>query len=158
MRVVSGIARAVGAVVFSIVIGLAMHLIYKRTEAERAEVQLAQPTAEVARPLWQNAVFFGLMIGVLVFANWGAPADAENSGLGGDIPSMVQTARDADVNLVIDGCPMDCAKKVFDRHGVTNYRQIKVTELGIEKVKGGHCLSEQVDTVVAEAGRVLGEA
>ncbi|MGC9453896.1 MAG: putative zinc-binding protein, partial [Phycisphaerae bacterium] len=55
------------------------------------------------------------------------------AGLGGDIQGMVQTARDADVNLVIDGCDMDCAKRAFDRHGVTNYKQIKVTDLGIEK-------------------------
>jgi len=37
------------------------------------------PEAEVTRPLWQNAVFFGLMVGVLVFANWGKPD--ETTGL-----------------------------------------------------------------------------
>ena len=73
------------------------------------------------------------------------------AGLGADIPAMVQTARDADLNVVIDGCPMDCAKKIFDRHGLTNYRQIKVTDLGIEKVKGVRCTQEQVDKVVAKA-------
>ena len=79
------------------------------------------------------------------------------AGLGGDIQGMVQTARDADVNLVIDGCPMDCAKKTFDRHGITNYRQIKVTDLGIEKVKGVRCTDEQVRKVVAKAKEVLAE-
>jgi hypothetical protein len=34
------------------------------------------PVPEVSRPLWQNAVFFASMIGILVFANWGAPATA----------------------------------------------------------------------------------
>ena len=77
------------------------------------------------------------------------------AGLGADIQGMIQTAHDADLNLVIDGCPMDCAKKVFDRHGLTNYRQIKVTDLGIEKVKGVRCTQEQVDTVVAKAKEVL---
>ena len=80
------------------------------------------------------------------------------AGLGGDIQGMVQTARDADVNLVIDGCPMDCAKKTFDRHGLTNYRQIKVTDLGIEKVKGVRCTQEQVDTTIAKAKEVLAGA
>jgi len=79
------------------------------------------------------------------------------AGLGGDIQGMVQTARDADVNLVIDGCPMDCAKKTFDRHGIANYRQIKVTDLGIEKVKGMRCTAEQVDKVIAKARRMLAE-
>ncbi|NLF33149.1 MAG: zinc-binding protein [Planctomycetes bacterium] len=78
------------------------------------------------------------------------------AGLGGDIQGMVQTARDADVNLVIDGCPMDCAKKAFDRHGITNYAQIKVTDLRIEKVKGVRCTNEQVAQVVAAARSKLG--
>ena len=70
---------------------------------------------------------------------------------------MIQTARDADVNLVIDGCDMDCAKKIFDNCGVTNYVQVKVTDLGIEKVKGVRCTPEQVDKVVAKAKEVLAQ-
>jgi len=77
------------------------------------------------------------------------------AGLGADVQGMVQTARDADVNLLVDGCPMECAKKTFDRHGITNYRQIKVTDLGIEKVKGVRCTDEQVGKVVAKCREVL---
>ena len=80
------------------------------------------------------------------------------AGLGADIPGMVQTARDADLNVVIDGCPMDCAKKIFDRHGLANYRQIKVTDLGIEKVKGVRCTQEQVDKVIAKARETIAGA
>ena len=79
------------------------------------------------------------------------------AGLGADIPGMIQTARDADLNVVIDGCPMDCAKKVFDRHGLSNYRQIKVTDLGIEKAKGVRCTQEQVDRTIAKAKEVLAQ-
>ena len=77
------------------------------------------------------------------------------AGLGAGIPGMIQAARDADVNLVIDGCPMDCAKKVFEKAGVTNYKYLKVTDLGIEKVKGVRCTEEQVQTVVAMAKQIL---
>jgi len=70
-----GIARAVGAILFSIVIGLLMHLIYRKEEIEKANGQMAMPEPEVKRPLWQNALFFAVMIGVLVFANWGSPND-----------------------------------------------------------------------------------
>ena len=80
------------------------------------------------------------------------------AGLGAGIQGMVQTARDADVNLVIDGCPMDCARKIFDNWSLTNYIQIKVTDLGIEKVKGVRCTQEQVDTVMAKAREVLARA
>ncbi|NLW84369.1 MAG: hypothetical protein GXY41_08210 [Phycisphaerae bacterium] len=74
-----GIARAVGAIVFSIVIGLAMHFIYRKEELEKANGQMGMPEPEVTRPLWQNAVFFAVMVGVLVFANWGA--SQQESGL-----------------------------------------------------------------------------
>ena len=77
------------------------------------------------------------------------------AGLGAGIPAMIQTAKDADVNIVIDGCPMDCAKKVFEKAGVTNFAYVKVTDLGIEKAKGIRCTQEQVDKVVAKAKEVL---
>ena len=80
------------------------------------------------------------------------------AGLGAGIPGMIQTAKDADVNLVIDGCPMDCAKKVFEKAGVTNYTVIRVTDLGIEKTKGVRCTQEQVDKVIAKAREVLAKA
>jgi len=68
-----GIARAVGAVVFSIVIGLLMHLIFRKEEEAKAAAQAAMPEPEVKRPLWLNALFFASMTGILVFANWGKP-------------------------------------------------------------------------------------
>jgi len=68
-----GIARAVGAVVFSIVIGLCMHLLFRKEEAQKAAAQADLPAPEVGRPLWQNVVYFALMVAVLLFANWAEP-------------------------------------------------------------------------------------
>ena len=68
-----GIARAVGAVVFSVVIGLLMHLIYRKEEVEKVNAQMAVPEPEVSRPLWQNGLYFTAMVAILVFANWGKP-------------------------------------------------------------------------------------
>jgi uncharacterized membrane protein YraQ (UPF0718 family) len=70
-----GIARAVGAVTFSVIIGLLMHFIFRKEEEKRTEATLAAMagmTHEV-RPLWQTTVYFALMVGILVFANWGKP-------------------------------------------------------------------------------------
>ncbi|NJD18995.1 MAG: hypothetical protein FIA95_06900 [Gemmatimonadetes bacterium] len=69
-----GVARAVGAVAFSLLIGLLMHLLFRRSEAERARGFVEAEAHEGGRPLWQTTVFFLSMVGVLVFANWGAPA------------------------------------------------------------------------------------
>ena len=70
-----GIARAVGAVLFSIVVGLLMHLVFRKDEIEKAAAQTALPEPEVARPLWQTILYFACMVAVLVFANWGNPAE-----------------------------------------------------------------------------------
>jgi uncharacterized membrane protein YraQ (UPF0718 family) len=70
-----GAARAIGAVLFSIIIGLCMHLIFRREEVRKAEVQMAMPEPEVTRPLWQNVLYFASMVGILVFANFGKPSD-----------------------------------------------------------------------------------
>ena len=74
-----GAARAVGAVVFSVVVGLAMHFVFRREEQARAQAAAEMPEVEVKRPLWQNGLFFASMVGVLVFANWSQPA--ETTGL-----------------------------------------------------------------------------
>lgn len=68
-----GLARAIGAVVFSIVIGLSMHLIYRKEEATKAAAQMAMPEPEAGRPLWKTSAYFFVMIAILVFANWGKP-------------------------------------------------------------------------------------
>lgn len=74
-----GIARAVGAVVFSVVIGLLMHWIFRKEELAKAEAAAQDPEPEVKRPLWQNLVYFACMVGILVFTNWGKPM--EDTGL-----------------------------------------------------------------------------
>ncbi len=79
------------------------------------------------------------------------------AGLGADIQGMIQTAKDADMNIVVDGCPMDCAKKIFDKAGVTNYRQFKVTDMGIEKVKGVRAEQEQIEAVIEVARQMIAE-
>lgn len=78
-----GVARAAGAILFSVVIGLLMHFIFRKEDADKAAALMPEP--ETTRPLWQNAVYFGLMIGILVFANWGK-ADA-SSGFWYDVYS-----------------------------------------------------------------------
>ncbi len=72
-----GIARAVGAVVFSVVIGLLMHLLFRREEDAKAAAALQTPLEAPARPLRQSALFFVVLAGILIFANWGRPEQAQ---------------------------------------------------------------------------------
>jgi uncharacterized membrane protein YraQ (UPF0718 family) len=71
-----GTARAIGAVAFSVIVGVAMHLVFRREEQAKAEAGATMPEVEVKRPLWQNVLFFAAMVGELVFANWSKPAEA----------------------------------------------------------------------------------
>lgn len=72
-----GIARAVGAIVFSIVIGTIMHLIYRREEAQRASTNGRGFGGDNAdKPTGVIVTFFMLMVGILVFANWAAADSA----------------------------------------------------------------------------------
>lgn len=70
-----GLARAIGAIVMSVVIGLLMHYIFIKEEKERVietnDFFVNQNSAE--RKLWQNTLFFISLVGILVFANWGKP-------------------------------------------------------------------------------------
>lgn len=73
-----GVARAVGAVVFAVVIGLLMHLTFRKEEAARqAEGLVVLPDEVKSRALWMDGIYFAAMIGILVFANWGKPSDGE---------------------------------------------------------------------------------
>jgi len=72
-----GIARAVGAILFSVIVGLLMHLFFLKEETEKANGQAAMPEPEVSRPLWQNVLYFASMVGILVFANWGKPEETK---------------------------------------------------------------------------------
>jgi len=68
-----GVARAAGAIVFSVVIGLLMHFIFLREERRRiADGEFALPEEEAgARPLWKTGLFFFILVAIIVFVNWG---------------------------------------------------------------------------------------
>ncbi len=72
-----GAARAIGAVIFSVVIGLGMALVFSRAERQRTEgAGIAGLSAEASRRnLGQNVLYFAAMIAFLVFANWGKPRE-----------------------------------------------------------------------------------
>ncbi len=77
-----GIARAVGAVVFSVAIGALMHLIFlkeERAKAAQAPDVYIEADDKPPRPLWQTALYFFSMAAVLVFANWAKPEESSGA-------------------------------------------------------------------------------
>ncbi|MFH1547919.1 MAG: permease [Candidatus Omnitrophota bacterium] len=71
-----GLARVFGAVIFSVIIGLLMHLIFLKEERMRYSAgDLNLGEAKEPRSLGQTILYFASMVIFLVFANWGKPID-----------------------------------------------------------------------------------
>jgi uncharacterized membrane protein YraQ (UPF0718 family) len=70
-----GAARAIGAVVFAVVVGALMAVIFRRSEQDRVQAAMALSEPEGVRPLGQTAAFFAAQVAILVFANWARPED-----------------------------------------------------------------------------------
>jgi len=68
-----GLARALGAIVFAVVIGLAMQFLFRKEEAEKQQAAMAAPVPEDGKSIWKTVVPVALMVAILVFANWGKP-------------------------------------------------------------------------------------
>lgn len=71
-----GVARAIGAILFGIITGLLMGIIFRDNQHQNNQANSfnSEDLQKSSRPLWQEVVFFGSMIGILVFANWGKPS------------------------------------------------------------------------------------
>jgi uncharacterized membrane protein YraQ (UPF0718 family) len=74
-----GVARTVGAVSFSVLIGLSMAFIYRKEECAKKEEQMNITAPPEKRPMWQTAFHFFTLVLILIFANWGKPAEGDTS-------------------------------------------------------------------------------
>ncbi len=75
-----GLARAIGAILFSVIIGLIMHLIFLKEERERhAGEDFDFTAAEEPRSLSKTIPYFFSMVAILVFANWGKPPEESHN-------------------------------------------------------------------------------
>ena len=72
-----GVARIIGAVLFSVIIGLAMSFIFRKEEKAKKEEQMNIVPPPEKRPMWQTSFHFFTLVLILVFANWGAPASSD---------------------------------------------------------------------------------
>jgi hypothetical protein len=76
-----GVARIIGAVSFSVLIGLIMAFVYRKEEKVKKEEQMNIQLPPEARPMWQTSFHFFILVLILVFANWGRPTADDTSSL-----------------------------------------------------------------------------
>jgi uncharacterized metal-binding protein len=70
------------------------------------------------------------------------------AGVGGGIEKLIGIGKAADERIVIDGCPVACAKKIMDDRDLGIDRYIMITALGIEKTSGPAYNEHDVQTVI----------
>ena len=78
------------------------------------------------------------------------------AGIGGRVPGILKTTKEAEKILAIDGCPLDCTKLSLEEAGFTEFEHMKVTDLGLEKGKSP-ATDENIATVVQAALLKLGD-
>jgi len=70
------------------------------------------------------------------------------AGVGGGIEKLTSVGKSADERIVIDGCPVACAKKIMDDKGLTIDHYVMITELGIVKTPGPIFNENDIQTVI----------
>jgi len=76
------------------------------------------------------------------------------AGIGGNINGIIQSAKEADQVIVIDGCSLDCAKKTLEEKGIERFFHLRVTDLGIEKSKSP-ATQYRISQVIDHAKKIL---
>jgi uncharacterized metal-binding protein len=71
------------------------------------------------------------------------------AGVGGDVPPLVATATSGRDVVVVDGCPLTCAKACLARHDVEPDRHFELSSMGVPKEYHADYDDEQADAVEA---------
>lgn len=77
------------------------------------------------------------------------------AGIGGNISGFVQSARDVDHLIVMDGCSVGCARTILENAGIKAAHYLVLTDLGIDKNKNFDLDRTQVDRVKTAAKEQL---
>jgi len=124
-----GLARAIGAIVFGLIIGLAMAGLFRRDEQRRVAAAALMPDPPAPRRApWQTVLYFAAMMAFLVFSDWYNPGQVVvHTAEGAELPAVVlQETRD---ELVLQIDRPAAALKVGD--------QLVLAKSGIQRIEDG---------------------
>ncbi|HRD57678.1 MAG TPA: putative zinc-binding protein [Ferruginibacter sp.] len=57
------------------------------------------------------------------------------AGVGGNVKKLVRTAQSGREIIVIDGCPLACAKACLQNHGIEPQYHFELTQMGVKKMQ-----------------------
>jgi hypothetical protein len=117
-----GVARALGAIVFAVIIGLLMALIFRKEEKEKSAALLRMPAGqECGRPLWKTSLYFLCLILFLVFSDWFNPGTATvmlNDGTELKVHVRYETRDNLTLQLYDEGGELIQDVRTYDRSEV----------------------------------------
>ena len=79
------------------------------------------------------------------------------AGIGGQLSKFVQSAKDVANVVAIDGCQVGCTKAILEQARVPAYRQVVITDAGIEKNKNLNLRRVDIDQVKSAARSSVSE-
>jgi uncharacterized membrane protein YraQ (UPF0718 family) len=133
-----GVARALGAVVFAVVIGLFMALFFRKSDQARmAAVQTPEAPAS-GRSLWKTSLYFLAMILFLVFSDWYNTNDVTIiTATGESVSANVRTQSQADVDFQVyeaDG-HLSAEVRRLDRDEIISIEPVPSFTQGVHSIK-----------------------
>lgn len=76
------------------------------------------------------------------------------AGIGAGLNNFIEQTKGASKVLVIDGCPVDCAKKLMKKNGIQDFEYIRITDTGLEKGKSA-ATEENIEKIAAQGRNAL---
>lgn len=77
-------------------------------------------------------------------------------GIGGRVKPLMQKCERAERILVIDGCPLACARHTLEKAGFTDFEYLNLADIGLRK-NACPVTSESISQAVEAATKVLSE-
>lgn len=77
------------------------------------------------------------------------------AGVGAGVPSLVNVARRSEKILVIDGCPISCAKKCLDHHLISINKHLILTEYNLKKADSSDFNEETFQSMLRKIKQML---
>jgi len=80
------------------------------------------------------------------------------AGVGAHLSRFVQSDKDIPALMVIDGCPVRCAKEILEHAEVPRRAYLVITDLGIDKNKDMNLKREEIDWVKQAVRRLQADS
>jgi len=77
------------------------------------------------------------------------------AGIGGRVEGIINKTRAAETIVAIDGCPIDCVRKLLEEADINDFTHLRITDMGMEK-GASPANEERIAKAVTQCKKILG--